>query len=573
MRLLRSVALLVALLLVAVACTVDRGDDSDPAAPAGSGDQAGSGGGPAPEPVPVPDTPAGDALEWVLDAVGGSPDDDELSDRFSPDFLAALPPDELRRVLGELPGDPPPFATGFRVEDPDRVLAEVHLGGGPWLVDVEVSDTEPHRVVSLWFGPGGPASDGEVELPDTPAGEALGWFLDALGTDVDDDELDRWVAPSLFEEVPRRDFREQTAAFRSDPPPVVRSLRVDEATVVVARVTVGGLDRLVIVATEDDDPHRIVDLRMLPALPEPVVPTALDEVEQAWVSLAPEAPLLVADVVNGRCEPVVESEPDRLTPVASAFKLYVLAAVAEEVAEGRVSWDDPVPIRDDLKSLPSGTFQELEEGTVRTVEEHARAMIASSDNTATDHLIDLVGREAVEDAFERLGHSVPEVNQPLLTTREAFQLLGLGTDEELAAWGGTDPEARAAVLEGLADRPLPSVSDLPLFAAHTSTVGWFASPTDLCEALVVLEELSRWPGLEPLGSILAAPDGLIEVPEGGFAWFKGGDMPGVANGTLLVSDGTSLVASVGSLSHPQLIGVDQPARVLADAALLALATE
>ncbi len=567
-----AVAVATAVLLVATGCTVDRGDDSDPAAPAGAGDQAG-GSGPAPDPVPVPDTPAGEALDWVLGSIGEAPDDDELAERFAPEFLAALPPDEVRRILAELPAVPPPFATGYRVDSSDRVLAEVHLGDGPWLIDVEVSESDPHPVVALWFGPGGPASEGEVDIPETPAGEALGWLLDALGRELDDDELDRWIAPSLFEEVGRDDFADQTAGMRREPPPVVRSLRVDEDTVLVARVTVAGLDQLIVVVTEDDEPHRITGARLLPALPEPVLPTALDEVEDAWVSLAPEAPLLVADVVNGRCEPVVESEPDLLTPVASAFKLYVLAAVAEAIANGDLAWDDPLPISDELKSLPSGTFQDLDEGTVRTVEEHAQAMIAMSDNTATDHLIDLVGHEAVEDAFERLGHSVPEVNQPLLTTRQAFQLLGLATDDERSAWAGTDPDARAEVLDGLADRPLPSLSEMPLFAAHTSTVGWFASPTDLCEALVVLEELSRWPGLEPLGSILAAPDGLVEVPNGGFAWFKGGDMPGVANGTLLVSDGTSMVAAIGSLTHPQLIGIDQPERVLSEAALLALATE
>ena len=52
------------------------------------------------------------------------------------------------------------------------------------------------------------------------------------------------------------------------------------------------------------------------------------------------------------------------------------------------------PIRDELDSLPSGTTQDEPPGTGLPVRELALRMIAMSDNTATDHLIDLVGRDA-----------------------------------------------------------------------------------------------------------------------------------------------------------------------------------
>ena len=44
-------------------------------------------------------------------------------------------------------------------------------------------------------------------------------------------------------------------------------------------------------------------------------------------------------------------------------------------------------------------------------------MIAISDNTATDHLIDLVGRDRVEAALTVFGHSDPAMTVPFLTTR------------------------------------------------------------------------------------------------------------------------------------------------------------
>ncbi|MGH3759137.1 hypothetical protein [Actinophytocola sp.] len=45
--------------------------------------------------------------------------------------------------------------------------------------------------------------------------------------------------------------------------------------------------------------------------------------------------------------------------MGSAFKLYVLGAVAE----GRPSWDRELAIREDRKSLPSGAPQDEPPGT------------------------------------------------------------------------------------------------------------------------------------------------------------------------------------------------------------------
>lgn len=77
------------------------------------------------------------------------------------------------------------------------------------------------------------------------------------------------------------------------------------------------------------------------------------------------------------------------------FKLYVLGALVEAVSTGRITWDDPVTIRGALDSLGGPTAQE-EPGPRLPVRELATRMTAVSDNTATDHLMDLVGRQAVE---------------------------------------------------------------------------------------------------------------------------------------------------------------------------------
>lgn len=105
---------------------------------------------------------------------------------------------------------------------------------------------------------------------------------------------------------------------------------------------------------------------------------------------------LIATPSNGECEVLASQDDETLLPLASVFKLYVLGALVEAVDGGGITWDDPVTVRDELVSLGEGPMAEVEPGTTLPVRQLALWMIRESDNTATDHLMDIVGREAVE---------------------------------------------------------------------------------------------------------------------------------------------------------------------------------
>jgi beta-lactamase class A len=62
------------------------------------------------------------------------------------------------------------------------------------------------------------------------------------------------------------------------------------------------------------------------------------------------------------------------------------------------------------------------DGTQISVLDAAAKMISISDNTATDMLINLVGRSEVEAALTEAGMANPSLNRPFLTTRETFIL-------------------------------------------------------------------------------------------------------------------------------------------------------
>jgi beta-lactamase class A len=265
--------------------------------------------------------------------------------------------------------------------------------------------------------------------------------------------------------------------------------------------------------------------------------TVDEATQQAWetiddglAELGPEVSLLVARVaLDGTCEPVHEVEPATARPTASQFKLFVLGALAHQIAAGQVSWDQTVTVREEDRSFGNGegSLEKVAPGTAVTVEEAATKMISISDNTATDILIGLVGRDAVE-AQAREWMADASANDPFLTTREMFLLHyvdGLA-DQYLA----TPQDQRDAFLASSVDpRPLSDIyPGLDLEPHYVDTIEWFASPDDVCRAFAGLQELSTGPSLAPLSTILSQR-AAIELARSDWptVWYKGGSEPGV----------------------------------------------
>src|SRR5207249_4798791 len=112
-------------------------------------------------------------------------------------------------------------------------------------------------------------------------------------------------------------------------------------------------------------------------------------------------------------------------PLGSMFKVYVLGAVSKKIKAGGLTWDTPLTITADVKSLPSGRLQDRPDGSTVTVREAAKLMISISDNTAADLLARTVGREAVQEQVKAWGGQVAK-NTPFLTTRELFLIKWAG---------------------------------------------------------------------------------------------------------------------------------------------------
>ena len=263
--------------------------------------------------------------------------------------------------------------------------------------------------------------------------------------------------------------------------------------------------------------------------------------------------LLVTEVTEGTCaaQPVHAWQADRRLAIASTFKFYVLAELVHQIETGQATWRERVAIQDDFRSMPSGDLAYAPTGTRVALEDLAIAMIGKSDNTATDHLIARLGRTNVESAFARAGHAAPELNMPMLLTRELFAIKMRQPERWMTAFvAASDDEQRAMLAAEIDPMRLDPYGGWGNWNGPTQIDGieWFASADEVCDVVAGLYAKSRQPELAPLRDILFSNTGGVARHR---SWrelgFKAGYEAGVLNLTWLVerNDGRAFVVSVG----------------------------
>ncbi|MBI1401639.1 MAG: serine hydrolase [Porphyrobacter sp.] len=265
--------------------------------------------------------------------------------------------------------------------------------------------------------------------------------------------------------------------------------------------------------------------------------------------------------------PAISVAPDRALALGSTFKLYVLATLAEQIAEGKRQWSDVVAL--DSRSFPSGQMQNWPQGAPVTLHTLASLMISISDNTATDQLIKVLGRDTVLDLLRRTGHSDPALDSPFLMTREMFLLKG-GDPARLEAYRSGDDAKRRAILDSMTDeRPATDLIERAFLSGPKAIdVEWLASGEDLAR---LLRHMRRTADPEAFRIMAINPSATPAIREKwAYVGFKGGSEPGVLNFTWLLTDKAgrdhALVMTWNNPDAP----VDQTAFELLGQRLLAL---
>lgn len=270
----------------------------------------------------------------------------------------------------------------------------------------------------------------------------------------------------------------------------------------------------------------------------------LDDVAAAFRQLPGRTGFAVADFEVGdrRGETLAAAlAPDDPLAVGSTFKLVILAELIRAVDAGERRWGDLIPI--DGAELPAGLFRDLPTGSRIPLRGLAEAMIKVSDNSATDMLIRLLGREKIEAMQSRVGWRAGDANKPFLTTLEAFKLKGVGQGELGRDYLARDVAGRRAMLANeVAKMPENAIGSL--FADDVPVmidkVEWFASPADLVRVMRwIADRQHTRGGVEALRILAINPGPAAQVADRfAYVGYKGGSEPGVISMTLLLRAGT-----------------------------------
>jgi hypothetical protein len=285
-----------------------------------------------------------------------------------------------------------------------------------------------------------------------------------------------------------------------------------------------------------------------PAVAPP--PPTWEKIDELLAGVAPSVALIAAELVDGAIQPVHAVNEDTMLPIGSSFKLWILGALAMQIGAGKLDWEQPVEIEDRYRSVPGGDLRYVRAGTAFSLRYLAERMIQKSDNTATDHVLFLVGRENVEAAMKEMGHSDPARNIPLFSTREmAMMKFAYPTKKVDAYFEASVEERRRILTEEIDTIPYEALADIdqtkPL---EIDRIEWFATSEDLVRTMAWHLTAAQKPELRPVLEILALE---TPIPFDGEVWpyvgYKGGSEMGVLSGTWLLerSDGRHFVYSVG----------------------------
>jgi len=194
-------------------------------------------------------------------------------------------------------------------------------------------------------------------------------------------------------------------------------------------------------------------------------------------------------------------------------------------------------LRADLAGPPHSEMASWPVGSPVTLHTLALKMIWISDNTATDHLLYLLGRERVERQMAQMGHSHPEWNRPLLSTREMTMLRDKKTGLPGGAYQKLDEAARRRFL---ADhfRGVPDYESLDFDTAAYGVAEWYATPRDMSRALAWLKNNTE-PGspANPLRAVMAVDPKLPhDAKKWPYVGFKGGSEDQLLAGNWLLKN-------------------------------------
>ncbi|TCH97397.1 hypothetical protein EJV46_14770 [Roseococcus sp. SYP-B2431] len=207
-------------------------------------------------------------------------------------------------------------------------------------------------------------------------------------------------------------------------------------------------------------------------------------------------------------------QPDRPLFVGSVVKTFILAAYLLAVQDDGLSLAEQLPLNDEVRSLVSPVLEKLT-GTL-PARSALEAMIAHSDNTATDMVLKKIGVDAVRAVIARVplaGVQVPT------STRRLFSYLAGAAPEQDIGWDGV----QAVLADRLPGPPRPIMNNVEsMSASATALVTWYRYVLSgrLFTSATALSEFRR---ISSMADALSAtvPPGIASYGKGGSIVWQG----------------------------------------------------
>ncbi len=340
-----------------------------------------------------------------------------------------------------------------------------------------------------------PVQNGNPVLPPGPATTQLSWLLEqlAVGADTSEQEISSRFSPAWLSSIPAAQTRDFIASVRDQYPNARIIDIVGIGPMQFTGLIAGDTNNEAFVTFETTFASGLINrfgVNFFGTGEGSVVFAAdadldLQQAADKFTTLSTEPGLLVARVDdNDLCTPLVERNPETLRATASIVKIWVMGGVADAIADRSISTDQVVLLAEAEKT-PGGPVVNEPVNTAFTVDQLSQLMLGISDNTATDLLHELVGRERLDRIINEFGHASAEVLTPLLAIGEQFHLLfsvsAAAADNFL---NGTEQFQQQYIDDEIV--PLGSFaanrgsfSNLSLLTGGT----WRASAMDVCNAL------------------------------------------------------------------------------------------
>lgn len=281
----------------------------------------------------------------------------------------------------------------------------------------------------------------------------------------------------------------------------------------------------------------LLAVSIIAASDEPKLPTVEAAAREALASLPGQTCFAFTELTDARPVVLAGIRSEERLAVGSSFKLFILGTLIDEVNHGRRRADNTMLLSRDHIGPPYSDLATWPIGSPVTLHTLALKMISVSDNTATDHLLYLLGRRRVERQMAAMGHGDPSVNRPLLSTREMTMLRDKARDRPGREYQRLDTAGRRAMLARLGAGPV-DYDKLDFDTGAYSLAEWYASPLDMTHALDwIYRHTAEGQPAHELRAILTVEPKLPHDPAvWPFVGFKGGSEDQLLAGNWLLEN-------------------------------------